>query len=129
MDPLDIIDWLNDEFMEEIPTGIETREDAIAAGKLLGKLTNSYSYLCALSAQLSVYARINKQRCITKPNAKDTQRMSEYEKLKDEYELAAMRKSAVDTFVDITHQQYAAVSRMITIKMEADKEMMMTPNK
>ena len=129
MEPLDIIDWLNEEFMEEVPVGIETKEDAAAAGRLLGKLTNTYSYLCALSAQLSICARAQKQRCITKPNAKDTAKMEEYERLKNEYDLAAMRKASVDAFVDIVHQQYAAVSRMVTIKMEADKELMMTPHK
>ena len=51
MEPLDIIDWLNEEFMEEVPVGIETKEDAAAAGRLLGKLTNTYSYLCATLLQ------------------------------------------------------------------------------
>ena len=109
LEPEDLLQWLNDNFLEEIPIAINNIEDLKKAGILLGKLTNIYSYLVSLSmfAKLKVReAKKNKEN-------------------KEEIDKAVDRKEIVNSYADVIKCQYNAVSRMVTVKKQIDEEMKM----
>lgn len=124
--PEDLLGFLEEHFTYEIPIGIESEIAMRKAGNMLGKLTNSYSYLASLLASLSVYTKELKQKCPNKPKGNDVWELAEYTDKKKAYEDMALRKSLVEQYLDIIRHQYNCISRMITVKIEADRELKMS---
>ena len=109
MEPEKLLDWLNNEFTVQIPEEILSIEDMNEAARILLQLSNSYSYLCTLSS----YAKIA---------ARQAKRYGE----KMDYEDAVDRKKIIQNMTDCIKQQYAAVSRSVTIRIENNQELRMT---
>lgn len=106
MDPVELVDWLESEYLIELPTDVNSLDEMNKAGMLLGKLANTYSYLKILSA----YAKLNVRRA--------KQQKSNKEKIDE----AVDRREIFETFADTIKLQYTAVSRMITVRKQMDEE-------
>ena len=109
-DPFELLEWLRDNWTFELPTKIESERETRLAGNLMGELMNGYSFLCSLEGEVAMHLKFMKFK----------------EAEKEEVKMMELRKTAVHTFVDILLHQYNAVSRMITTKVEADKELHMS---
>lgn len=112
-EPFRLMELFQEEYGYEIPETIDSIEDMKRAGKLLGKLANSYSYLM----QLSSYAKLNVR--IARRDKKN----------KEKIEDAIDRKTIIDTFAETVGMQYKAISRMLTIKQQINEELKMTDGK
>lgn len=108
MDPYEMIHWITEEFSIDIPPEITTIEDMDEAARLLLKISGMYSYLCTLLSYAKIETR-NKKRSGDK---------IAYEDMVD-------RKEIIQNMVDVVKQQYAAVSRSVTIRMENNRELQM----
>ena len=130
-DPIAILRELERRYTFVIPVRIETPQDMQFAGELLVRITNAYSYLAEVNAKLAVYVKAAKQNCIVKPKGKDEtlEKIQEYQQLKENYEMMVLRKNAVSSFVEILKQQYNCISRMITVKIEINKEIKMSEHR
>lgn len=111
MNPLELIRWLHDEFNVELPTRLISTEDMETASELLLRFSAQYAYLAELLSYAKVAVRVAKR---------------EYPK--EEWENMVDRKEAIERRLDIAKQQYAAVSRAITVKADVDREMSMSGN-
>lgn len=111
MQPAALAEWLAAEFLETLPEEITSVEDMEDAAKLLLKLSSSYSYLCALSSKAKIVSR-------------DMKRSGD----KEAYEDMVDRREAIGAITDAVKQQYSAVSRSVTIKIENDRELQMNSN-
>lgn len=109
----DMIDWLLKEFDLEIPGEIITPDDMDEAAKLLMQASSYYSYLCALLSYAKVYVR-------------DLKRQGPSKKL--DYEDMVDRKEILQNFADSVKQQYSAISRAVTIRIENNQELRMNAN-
>lgn len=109
LDPADLLAWLNDNYLETIPTTVTNVEDLKRSGELLGKLTNIYSYLTSLA----LFAKL-KVREVKKDKTN-----------KEEIDKAIDRKEIINSFAEMIKCQYNAVSRMVTVKKQIDDEMRM----
>ena len=109
MDPEELNADLIEEYVHEIPTDVESVDDMVRAGHLMGILTNNYSYMLATLNTFKIWTK----------NCKLADDKKEYEKM-------AMRRDSVEAIVEILKQQYNAVSRLITIKQEINNELKMT---
>lgn len=108
MNTKQLLEWLINNFLIEIPTEIISIEDMQVASKLLMKLSNNYSYLCALSSYAKLATR----------EAKRSGNKTEHENMVD-------RKEIIQNMTDCIKQQYAAVSRAVTIHIENNAELRM----
>ena len=106
--PLDLVDWLHDEFPMLMQSKIETVEDMDLASNSLLRLTAQYSYLCELLSYAKIIVREAKRNLP-----------------KEDYEDMVDRQNAIEKRLDIVKQEYLAVSRAVTIKSEINKEMFM----
>lgn len=115
MDPTSLQKWLDEEFelTKPIPTEISTIEDMQAAEKMIAILTNRLSYL----SSLGVYAKIGVRHA--KRKGKEG---------KELWEDMVDRQTAINSAEDTIKQKYNAVSRMITVKQEINKEIYMSEN-
>lgn len=111
MSPLELIRWLHDEFNVELPVRLISAEDMGTASELLLRFSAQYAYLAELLSYAKVAVRIAKR---------------EYPK--EEWENMVDRKEAIEKRLDIVKQQYAAVSRAVTVKADVDREMSMSGN-
>ena len=105
----ELIEWMLKEFAIEIPQAILTIEDMEEAGKILIKLTNYYSYLCALLSFAKINARAKKR-----------------EKEKEAYEDAIDKREIIQNFTDCIKQKYPAVSRAVTIHIDRAQKNLQT---
>ncbi len=108
LDPYEMIEVLTNEYVVTLPSKIETIDDMNGAEELLLKLTNNYAYLNSLAA----YAKIKSR------DAKRSMTKLEYEDYID-------KKEIITRMVDVVKQQYNAISRAVTIKIENNREMNM----
>lgn len=109
-EPFHLMELFQEEFGYEIPETIDTIEDMRNAGKLLGRLANSYSYLM----QLSSYAKLDVR--IARRNKENKEKIDD----------AIDRKNVIDTFAESVGMKYKAISRMLTIKQQINEELKMT---
>ena len=109
MEPASLLLWLNKNFLEDIPTTLETTQDLKKAGELLGRLTNIYSYLISMSLFAKLKVREAKKNKIEK----------------DEIDKCVDRKEIISQFAETIKCQYNAISRMVTVKKQIDDEMKM----
>jgi hypothetical protein len=109
MSPRDLAIWLNNNYLIEIPTTLETCEDLKKAGVLLGKLTNVYSYIISMTTFAKLSVREAKRKKLDKELIDD----------------CMDRKNVLEDFANTLKLQYTAISRMITVKKQIDDEMKM----
>jgi hypothetical protein len=109
LDPEDLLQWLNSNFLEDIPVTVTNIEDLKKAGQMLGELTNIYSYLVSLS----LFAKLK---------VREVKRNKES---KDVIDKAVDRKEIINSFADTIKCKYNAVSRMVTVKKQIDEEIKM----
>lgn len=109
MAPKDLLNWLNETYMFQIPTTLENVDDLKDAGILLGKLTNIYSYLMSMATFAKLAVRESRKRKLPKEVIDD----------------CIDRRDVIDNYTDIIKTQYTAVSRMITVKKQIDDELKM----
>ena len=79
------------------------------ASKMISRAIGNYSYLSSLLAYLKIKVRQEKRN-----------------KNKEIYEDLIDKREVVQEMVDATKMLYNGISRMVTIKIEIDKEMNMT---
>lgn len=108
-DPEELYNWIQERFIEEIPTSLETPDELILAGNRLGELTNIYSYLMSLVSIVNVYVKESKRKKIDK------------EVIDSFMEIREILQNSSD----IIKMQYTAISRMITVKKQANDEINM----
>ena len=108
MDPVVLIQWLRNTCVVPMPSSIETPEDMQLASELMLKLSNSHVYLLELLSYGKIMVRRAKR-----------------ELPKEEYEDMIDRQNAVQNAFDMVKQQYAVLSRAVTIKSERNRELQM----
>lgn len=108
MEPTALANWLHEEFHVVLPQRINSHEAMEQASELLLRFTAQYAYL----AELLSYAKIEVRK-------------AKRELPKEEWENMVDRKEAIERRLDIVKQEYTAVSRAITVKIDSDKEMFM----
>ena len=57
-----LIKWLDKRFYYSIPKGLESIDDMKVAGRLLGQLSNDYSYLAILLSYAKAFVRAEKRK-------------------------------------------------------------------
>ena len=107
--PRELLSWLTDNFQFETMQTVNSVEDMQTAGELLLHLANAYSYLCCMLSFAKILTREYKR----------TGTKTEYEDMVD-------KKEIVSNMVDSIKQQYQAISRAVTIKIENNNELRMT---
>lgn len=106
MDPMELTQAMVLEYLNQVPTKIESPDDLNKIGNLLGELTNAKTFLTGVYSQLQAEARIAKRDKEHKQEAEDM----------------AIRRDAVGTVMDSVKNQYDACSRMLTAhKMQVDE--------
>lgn len=106
--PIELLNWLLNEFSIEIPEVIATPQDMENASQILLHLSGAYSYLMALLSYAKLKTREAKRNLS-----------------KEEYEDMVDRRDVIDNVKDIVKQNYAAVSRAVTICIENNNELKM----
>lgn len=109
LEPEDLLRWLHENFLEDVPTSISTIDELKAAGVSLGRLTNIYSYLVSLS----LFAKLK---------VREVKKNKESKEIIDK---AVDRKEIINSYADVIKCQYTAVSRMVTVKKQIDEEIKM----
>lgn len=97
-------------YFHPIPTEVSSADEMLSAGKLLAEITNSYSYLMVLFAMTDAQTRVLK-----KDKAK-----------KDEYNDMVGKRNTISAYVEILKQSYTGLSREITTRQEALREINMS---
>lgn len=106
--PRDLMEWLLEEFTVEIPHEIITTDDMDEAASLMMQLSSYFSYLCTLSSYAKIATREVKR-----------------EGDKIAYEDMVDRKEIIQNMLDAVKQQYSAVSRAVTVRIENNNELRM----
>lgn len=121
MNSYDMIDYLTETFLVEIPTSINSIEDMNRASELLLKLSTNYSYMNSLLSHIKLITR-DAKRQLDKLDAKDPKK-AEY---KTNYEDMVDKKELINNITECVKQEYSAISRAVTIKIENNKELSMS---
>ena len=109
MPPKKFLAWLNANFYLKLPTyAVNSAEDMTNAAQLMTVLTNRYSYLCSFLSYAKIAVR----------EAKRDGDKAAYEDMVD-------RRDSIDSMVSAVKQEYAAVSRAVTIHVENNEELKM----
>lgn len=104
----ELIPMLAQEYYKPIPVDIQTVEQMQQAGKMLAVITNEYSYLMVILATLKAMTRTAKKED------------------KAKYDELLGKRDTVDAFVEVLKQEYQGLSREITTRQEALKEINMS---
>lgn len=106
MPPIDLLNYLKEEFMVQIPIEIVSVEDMEVCSRLLLKMSGAYSYLITLSSYAKIKTREAKR-------SKD----------KEAHEDMVDRKEVIDNMTDMVKQAYTGISRAVTIHIENNHEL------
>lgn len=106
--PIDLLEWLLNNFTVEIPQVVISAEDMTKASETMLQLSGMYSYLMALSSYCKIQTRLAKRALP-----------------KEQYEDMVDRKEVIQNFTDAIKQSYTAVSRAVTIYIENNNELRM----
>lgn len=112
MDVVELNEWLLITFACDVPTCIDSLDEFIRMGNLLGELTNKYTYLTSILSFLCIEVKIEKKKNGKSKEADDM----------------LMRRDSVQLVYNAVKQQYNAVSRIITVKQEINNELKMLGN-
>lgn len=110
MDPIALADALEVEMYIPIPPTCETPDEMRQMGKLLALSMQRYSYL----SNLAIMARL-KKRALKQSGAD-----------KNEIDNALAREEVLSQMAENLKMTYNAVSRIISVKQEINKELSMT---
>ena len=110
MKPTEFLQWLNEQFIENIPLAFDTYEDLQKIGNQIGTITNRYAYIAAFLSYTKIQTRNLKRMGV------------EY---KAEYEDMMDRRDALQHTAETLKLQYQSMSRLITIRQEINKELNM----
>lgn len=113
MDPEYLMTLIADKFKLDIPISIDTPEDMVLAGSLLGRCTSNYSYLVNMSMMAKIMKRKLKRAGADKNTIED----------------ALSREEIFTNYADIMKAAYNTVSRMITVKQQINAELKMSDSK
>lgn len=105
MPPLDLVQWLDNNFISELPAP-ETRVEFSENKFLLARLANTYAYLVSLHSVAQILVRDAKEQGMPKSHINN----------------AIDRRDIIEHFLDAVKMQYNAFSRMITVQQQADAE-------
>lgn len=109
MPPKKFLSWLDKNFYIKLPTyAVNDAEDMTNAAQLMTILTNRYSYLCSFLSYAKIATR----------EAKRNGGKAAYEDMVD-------KRDSIETMVSAVKQEYAAVSRAVTIHVENNAELKM----
>lgn len=108
LEPKKLLEWMIENFSVQLPSEIITVEDMNRAGELLLKLSANYSYICTLLSASKIAKREAKRNAST-----------------EEYQDMVDRSEIIQNMTDIVKQQYAAVSRAVTIHIDNNTELRM----
>ena len=109
MDTENFFEWITYNFNTDMIDAVETEDDMRQASKMISRAIGNYSYLSSLLAYLKIKVRQEKRN-----------------KNKEICEDLIDKREVVQEMVDATKMLYNGISRMVTIKIEIDKEMSMT---
>lgn len=98
------------QFYKPVPINISSADDMLKAGELLARITNSYSYLMVLYARIDAEVRAMK---------KDKDKKEECSDL-------IGKRNTLEAYIDILKQSYTGLSREISTRQEALKEINMS---
>lgn len=98
------------DYYKPIPIEIQSVEEMQTAGKRLAEITNQYSYLMTLLAEV---------KAVTRTLHKDKDK-------KDAYDIMVGKRDTIQAYVDILKQSYTGLSREISTRTEALKEINMS---
>ena len=115
MDPFELLYYIEEGFLKEIPEQVDTIEDMVLVQKLFPEITNAYSYINAALAHVKLLTRKLK-------GIKDIEKTDESKK---NYDDMVSRRDVLETASDILKQQYSALSRAITVRQEINREINM----
>ncbi len=113
--PMEMLDWLEEEFYVEIPGEIITTEDMNEAQKIELSLSSKYAYLNALLSYAKILTRESQRLYSSTRKPED----------KLAYEDMVDKKEAIQNCADSVKHKWSAVSRAVTIKIEVNKELSM----
>lgn len=119
MPPAEFTRWLMREFTAELPGRIATADELNSASELMRKLTGDYQYLTNLLAITKVAVRGAKRAA---DSEKDTDKKTA---LRQEYEDMVDRQNAAEQAAKRVMQGYNAISRAMTVRQMADRELAM----
>jgi hypothetical protein len=105
-EPVSMAANMAQEFYVVIPERLDTPEDLRQANQLLSDLTNKYSYMSGIFIVLKAQVRT-----LGKKDAAYSEMIS--------------KRDTVDGICSMIQQQYNALSRMITVKQEQNRELAM----
>ena len=125
-DPMELLEWLEKNYTHRLPVGIQNAQDLNEAGKMLGRLSNEYSYIMTLQVHVGLLAKLAKAECIPKPKLSDKELMNMYVSKKEAYDTMMMRKNVLESFSEILKSQYNAMSRMIAVYQQEQNELNMS---
>lgn len=108
MTPTELTNWITKQCVMDLPVVICSKEEMDKAAELLLRLTNMYSYLNSLLS----YAKIATRQM------KRTNDKNAYEDMVD-------RREIIQNATENVKQQYAAVSRAVSIRIENNRELSM----
>lgn len=105
MAPLDLVAWLDDNFLKSLPMPENTAE-FVKNKCLLAGLANTYAYLVSLHSVAQIMVRDAKEQGLPKAHINN----------------AIDRRDIIEHVMDAVKMQYNAFSRMITVQQQADNE-------
>lgn len=109
MSPIELLEWLNNNYNKSIPISIESSEELKMAGGLLGELANIYSFLMSLIMLAKLRVRESKRINANKNEINDN----------------IDKRDILNAYADIIKTQYNAISRMITVRKQVEEELKM----
>ena len=107
MDPIDLNNYLISTSISKIPETIADAEQLEYAGRLLGITMNRFTFLADALSYFIIWTKQAKSES------------------KEAGELMMMRRDCVKTACAKAEKQYNAVSRLISVKQEINKELKM----
>lgn len=109
MDTYEMLECISHDYFVELPESILTVDDMFAVGSMLSKLINGYTFLSSLAEYTKVMVREKKGKMN-----------------KDEHQTLMGKRDVLIQAAEIVKMQYSALSRMITVKQEINRELQMS---
>ncbi len=121
MDGLSLFTILVNEFDYQTPGVLNTSDDLSVAAKILSDITNTMSFLTDLESYINIEKRKYKRRLDGEKKGSER-----YQELKYIYEDFTCKENIVKNKLDSLDDIKQTTSRLITVKQEINKELMMT---
>lgn len=112
---------LLEDYTYEAPQNVATIEDLNEASQLLSKITNTVSFLSGVASYIDIKKR-EYRRKKTEVGKKD-ERYESYDLIYNEF---VAKNDMLERHLKVLDEVKKTTSRMITVKQEINKELMMT---